>query len=140
MRKIQLDEDALIAYYRETKSPSKTAKRFGIAVSTVERKLKRGGVERIGQHGLPRKLPPTIKDEYLIDGMSMNQLARKYSVQLATVAEALARAGVDSRARGGIRKKMTDDFRGECVRLYAQEHLSQDEIGRLLKTSQTRVS
>lgn len=139
MKKIEVDEDALIAYYRETRSPSKTAARFGLGLTTVERKLKRNGIERIGQRGMARKLPRSIKEEYE-SGSSMNEIARKYSCNLASVAEALNRAGVDSRARGGVQKKLTDEFRAECVRLYTEAGMSQEEIARSFNTSQTRVS
>lgn len=139
MKKIELDDDALVAYYREVRSPRKTAAKFGIGLTTVERKLKQYGIERIGQRGMARKLPPSIKEEYE-SGLSMNQIARKYSATLASVAEALNRAGVDSRARGGVQKKITDEFRAECVRLYTERGQSQEEIARSFNTSQTRVS
>lgn len=139
MKKIEVDEDALLAYYRETGSLTKTAIKFGLSKSTVDRKLRRQKVPRIGQRGMPRKLPPSIREEYE-SGLSMNQIARKYSATLASVAEALNRAGVDSRARGGVQKKITDEFRAECVRLYTEAGMSQEDIARSFNTSQTRVS
>lgn len=138
MKKINLDEEAVIHAYKELASPRKAAERFGVSPNTIERILGRHGIERNAPRGLPRKLPPTIGDEYLA-GASMNELARKYSASLATVAEALNRAGIASRQRGAMRQSIKETVKAEVLKLH-HSGMSQDKISAALKIGQMRVS
>lgn len=133
MKRIAIENDVIVAAYRETRSIKATAERLGMTASTVDKRLTQSGVERIGQRGVPRKLPPNIVDEYNA-GMSMNAIARKYSCCLPTVAEALHRAGFTARRRGGQRKEIQREVRDEMARLYS-EHKSIARVSSLMDKS-----
>lgn len=136
-KRIEIEDDVLIQAYQETKSPSAVARRFGISTNTLERRLTKHGIKRIGQRGLPRKLPPTIVSEYEA-GASMNSIARKYACNLATVAEALHRAGFTARKRGGTRQEIKAETRDRLVALY-REHGSITRAAELAKTSYSKA-
>lgn len=116
MKKVEVSDEMILAAYAELRSPSKVAAKFGIGVTTVFRRLDVHGVKRIGQHGLPRKLPPTIGEEYEA-GASMNEIARKYGASLATVAESLRRIGITSRVRGARRRELSEQLSARIIEL-----------------------
>jgi len=138
MRKVEIDEEAMVAFYREVKSTYKTAARFEIGTSTVTRILERHGVDRDGERGITRKLPPTIADEYRA-GASMSQMARKYRASLSTVAEALDRAGVVSRRRGNRKVELSVDDENKIMQLYSALG-TQDKVAQIVNRSQSVVS
>lgn len=138
-RRIDVSDQEIVSLYNELKSPSRVASHFGIGSTTVERRLAKHGVKRVGQRGLPRKLPRSIAKEYE-NGASMNELARKHGVVLPTVAEALRRAGVKSRPRGGALKVLPPATIKRVVRMYVDEKLSQEKIAAVVGSSQTVIS
>ena len=137
-KRIPIDNLVIAGVYAETRSVKQTAARFGMTVSTVDKRLAQHGVVRNGSRGVPRKLPPTIGDEY-VAGASMNQIAARYGACLATVAEALRRRGIDSRRRGTMRKALADETKIKVVSMY-RELKSQDKVARHLRMSQGMVS
>lgn len=59
MRKIQLDEQAVIAMYEQVETTGKVAEKFGVSDETIRRILKRHGIKRTHRH--PKEEPKLLK-------------------------------------------------------------------------------
>lgn len=138
MRRIDIENSVLAQSYAETRSVKAVAARHGMSPSTVDKRLRRHGVVLNGPRGMPRKLPPTILNEYQA-GMSLNAIARKYSACSATVYEALSKAGFNARARGAQRKAVSDELRQQVIASYEALGV-QEKVAAALGIGQTRIS
>ena len=134
--------------YTELKSGHAVAKKLGLAYTTVYRLLHKSGVQVAEKWGediselrkkIKREQVPTVVKDYQ-DGMPNAQLMEKYGVGYYSIKTALKSAGVKLRDHGGQRRRIYEDEEAEIVRLYTEEHLTQQQIAVRIKGHQTVVS
>jgi DNA-directed RNA polymerase specialized sigma24 family protein len=139
-RSISDEEEAKIAilYLESPRRFEDIASDFGVSRMVIRGALTRWGIEAVSGGTWLRALSPEEEVELscaYLDGSGQIVLARKYGISQEAVRSALRRQGVQQRTQEEVNAPSIDVE--EAFRLYVEEYLTTEEIGRRLGCSQT---